>query len=940
MLKARCPSCGKSASLNESDAGLAIVCLACGARYTAPELLPTSGRNDSGTAGGDGAAAVVPSVGRTFWVAVGLGALAAIAALSLTLRGPGEMDKRTDAEALAILHPPSPYSQPATSTAPALAAAVPATPPHSLNATQPAEVASNLLEAATTPAVTRPAVQGAAVEPPAASRPLSPSPAVGAVPPASSPSTPSTRPTTAAVAGPRPPIRPMPAAPDGITDEQIGRAIQKGVDHLLSRFDNVRHTLDGVDIGAADGGGQNALAVYALMQAGQAIHDERLNVRGDYMNKVIEAMKDSRLRRGHAQTYATGIRATALALFNRPQDRAVLRQDVAGLLLSHTQGAYSYAIDPNRSKHKYKQSWDNSNSQYGLLGVWAGAEAAVEVPQGYWAAVEQHWIDQQLPDGQWSYAGERGGRITMTSAGIASLFVTHDWLDAPKFGRVVGREPFSPALQRGLDWFETADHSISLNSSYWGYTLYGIERVGLASGFKYFGTHDWYRHLAADTVARQADDGAWGDTVDTSFALLFLSRGRHPILMNKVRFSGYWANRPRDVANLARFAARQLERELNWQVVPLRPPRQWVDWLDSPILYLASHQAPRLLKEDYDNLRNFVDAGGLLFTQSDGDDPQFNKWAYDLAITLFPKYEMRDLPADHAVYNLVYKIEGEDRPALRAVSNGSRLLMIHSPSDIARAWQLRETRGRKGVFHFGVNLFLYAAGKRDLRNRLDSTFVSDPGEAPNGKLALARLQHAGNWDPEPAAWPRFSRWLQRQTGTGLNLPVSKLSQLRPGLVGIAHLTGTARHDFSAEEVAAAKAFVEAGGVLFIDQCGGTGEFHQSVLDTLLSKAFPNSTLAPLEPAEHPLFRGGWETSGMDDLTKPRLRQFTVPGRVNEAAPILGFAAGKGHVIFTPIDVTSGLLGTRTWGIAGLHPDYASAFVKNLIFWTMDGQADK
>ena len=732
----------------------------------------------------------------------------------------------------------------------------------------------------------------------------------------------------------------MPAAADGITDEQIGRAIQKGVNHLLSRFDNVEHTLGGIDTGAADGGGQNALAVYALMQAGQAINDERLNVRGVYMNKVIEAMKESRLRRGHAQTYATGIRATALALFNRPQDRAVLKQDVAALLQSHTQGAYHYTIDPNRSRHKYKQSWDNSNSQYGLLGVWAGAEAAVEVPQGYWAAVEQHWIEQQLPDGQWSYAGERGGRITMTSAGIASLFVTHDWLDAPKFGRVVGREPFSPALQRGLEWFETADHSVDLNSSYWGYTLYGIERVGLASGFKYFGTHDWYRHLAADTVARQADDGSWGDTVDTSFALLFLSRGRHPILMNKVRFNGYWANRPRDVANLSRFAARQLERELNWQVVPLRPPKQWVDWLDSPILYIASHQAPRLLKEDYDNLRNFVEAGGLLFTQADGEDPEFNKWAHDLAITLFPKYEMQDLTADHPVFNLVYKIEGEERPAVRAVSNGARLLMIHSPFDIARAWQLRDTRGRKNIFHFGINLFLYAAGKRDLRNRLDSTFVSDPGEPLNGRVSLARLEHAGNWDPESAAWLRFSRWLQRHTGTALNLSVVKLAQLRPGQARVAHLTGTARHDFSSEEVAAAKAFVEAGGVLFIDQCGGTGVFHQSVLDTLLAKAFTGATLAPLEPSEHPLFRAGWDTSGMDDLSKPKLRQFTVPGRVNETAPILGFAAGKGHVIFTPIDVTSGLLGTRTWGIAGLHPDYAPAFVKNLVFWTLDGQADK
>ena len=40
MLKVRCPSCGKSAVLPESDAGLAAVCRACGGRYTVTEPAP------------------------------------------------------------------------------------------------------------------------------------------------------------------------------------------------------------------------------------------------------------------------------------------------------------------------------------------------------------------------------------------------------------------------------------------------------------------------------------------------------------------------------------------------------------------------------------------------------------------------------------------------------------------------------------------------------------------------------------------------------------------------------------------------------------------------------------------------------------------------------------------------------------------------------------
>ena len=1027
MLKARCPSCGKSASLDDTDAGLPVVCLACGARYTAPD--PLAGAAAVPARAGAGAPAGAPAanrrVGRTFWVAMALGGVAAIAALALVLRGlPDPIDRATavslasqaqahaaegrlgdahrkyheletivagrrirNAETRQLVEQAMAEKQRVyallldrveqdrlAASRPAVASAEPVTEPGAIArggaedagtsaespipvppAPQPAAIATDTDQG--------PVEDGAAASPPSlgaapsatspvdgaaqASAPSASAPPAGTPPaepaatlPANGPSVPSTR-SAVAAAAPRPPIRPMPEAAEGVTDEQIGHAIQKGVNYLLSRFDPQRHTLGGTDTSGADGGGLNALAVYALMQCGQAVDDERLNVRGERMGAMIEAMKESRLRRGHAQTYATGIRATALGLFNRPQDRATLRLDVNALVQAQDRGAYSYAVDTARSGGtRNRGAWDNSNSQYGLLGVWSGAEAGVEVPGAYWAVIEQHWTETQTPDGQWNYAGGHSGSIAMTAAGIASLFVAHDWLDAPKAARSVGRDPFSPALERGLRWFETGDNSINLaGSSYWGYTLYGIERVGLASGFKYFGQHDWYRHLAAETLARQASDGSWGDVVDTSFALLFLSRGRHPILMNKVRFAGYWANRPRDVANLSRFAARQLERELNWQVVPLRPPNEWTDWLDSPILYIASHKAPTLGPADYDNLRQFVAAGGLLFTQADGDSAEVNKWAGELAATLFPRYEMQDLPADHAIYNLVYKIDEAERPPLKAVTNGARLLMVHSPTDVARAWQLRDSKGRKGHFHLGINLFLYAAGKRDLRNRLDSTFVSDPGTPANGSVPVARLRYAGNWDPEPAAWSRFGRWMARQTGTGLDLSAVKLSELKPGQVRVAHLTGTARHDFTEDEIAAAKAFVEGGGVLLIDQCGGGGAFEHSVTDVLLAKAFPDAKPLPLDPGAHPLFRGGADGSGMDDLTKPKLRPADADGRAgaNGSAPITGFRAGNGHVIYTPLDVTSGLLGTRTWGIAGLHPDYAPAFVKNLIFWTVDGQ---
>src|SRR6202035_1104980 len=107
------------------------------------------------------------------------------------------------------------------------------------------------------------------------------------------------------------------------------------------------------------------------------------------------------------QTYGRGIRASALALAGRKEDLECLRDDVKYLIGSNWQGAYSY----DRSSG----SWDNSNAQYGLLGVWAGAEGGVEVPQNYWQKVEKHWNECQMEDGQWGYTNfQDTPRLSMT----------------------------------------------------------------------------------------------------------------------------------------------------------------------------------------------------------------------------------------------------------------------------------------------------------------------------------------------------------------------------------------------------------------------------------------------------------------------------------------------------------------------------------------------
>ena len=943
-LKTPCPNCGKRARYTEAEAGLPGVCHACGTRFTFPTVtaLPSVDEIPVAEPLPD---AVVP-VSTFVWAALAGGVVIGVLVGVIT------------ALIITRSHEPARLTSSNNSTNSISPAPVP-TPNRPAPAPSPK------------PPVTEDHADSTPVEPLAPPQnSLTPGSYASNAPPGNSSFVPQGGPTyptpkTVTKSPPanidlpgtsgRPPIRPIVASADEITDARIGKAITDGVAYLVAHIDDKTHELrqNRVEFQAFGGGkpdagafygGLDALCVYALLQSGQAIPDNRLGIKSPYMVGLIEQMKKLPNQLGPV-TYARAIRATALTLYNRPEDKTVIKTDLEWLLKASQSGAYTYdkpdtsLTGPGRFAPRGYSEWDNSNSQYGLLGVWSAAEAGFEIPMTYWKQVEDHWTKNQMANGQWGYTTPESGsgRLSMTSAGVASLFVTHDWIAAPRFGNEVGRDPFSPALTKGLGWLEASTHVVDTNDSQvWGYTLYGIERVGLASGFKYFGTHDWYREIARQILDAENPDGSWGrqSLIETPYVLLFLARGRHPILMNKLRFDGFWANRPRDLSNLSKYASAEMEKPVNWQVVPLT--HDWTDWTDCPILYMASHKAPTLTDEDYDKIRSFIQSGGLLFTQADGDDPEFNRFAEEMAKKLFPSYAMTDLSPEHPLFSVLFHMQL--KPKLKVVSNGARLLMVHSPTDLSRAWQLRQQKVTKLPFEFALNLFQYASGRHELRNRLDTNIISAPSETPSYSIHVARLRYPGNWDPEPYAWTRFPRWFQRRTGYGVDVKVVDMTDLTPQTAPIAFLTGSDAYDPKPAEIAAVKKYVEAGGTLFVDLAGGNGVFEQSARTKLFARAFPSGFLRLL-PSNHPLLNAG--PPGMTDLTHPRLRAYALEklGSPTNEFPS-SFTFGRGHVIDTPLDITCGLLGTNTWGILGYEPSYSQELVKNLLLWTVDGQSEE
>ena len=201
--------------------------------------------------------------------------------------------------------------------------------------------------------------------------------------------------------------------------------------------------------------------------------------------------------------------------------------------------------------------------------------------------------------------------------------------------------------------------------------------------------------------------------------------------------------------------------------------------MDSPVLYLASHQAIDLNNRDIDNLRRFVEAGGLIFTQADGGSPTFNRFVVELGQKLFPMYEFADLPQDHELYTLHYRIRSPAKAALpgqwfahlsAALAAGHHLglasLCREDPSEHVRA-------GREHLH---------------LRRRQDGPAQPAGFDVPSAAASASRgvsvaagaAAYAGQWDPEPAAYPRFSRWFEYRTGYALDIAAAQLEDLRAG----------------------------------------------------------------------------------------------------------------------------------------------------------------
>jgi hypothetical protein len=637
------------------------------------------------------------------------------------------------------------------------------------------------------------------------------------------------------------------------------------------------------------------------------------------------------------------------------------------------QGGYTYKCAPNTG------GWDLSNTQYGILGLWACARANIELSDKVWRHFNNFLLDIQSRDGGWPYSGNGNATPTMTAAGIASVFVLLDYLHTRTRG--ANKPDITPfandplllrtvqGIERGLEYWGKI-----FKPSNDGYYMYGAERIGVASGYKYFGTHDWFREGSEVVLRAQGSNGAWntghgGPVCQTGWHMMFLVFGGAPVLVNKLQYGAkgdwQWHNYPRDAANVATWYSRTYETLVNWQIIDLALGRE-EDLMDAPILYINGYREFTLKDDEVDMLRRYVEKGGtLLFVASGGmtGGKAFINSIVKLGERLyspekFPEFAWTALPKTHPVYTMQAGRTAD--PLLKLpvwhMNNGHRSFAFLVPDDINHIWHGNKSMTRPEAFKLVANIRNYATERvpsLPSKIRPPITAGEAKGAVGTGQIkvgvvsytskGVVKLQKSpgrepaepvavkSDWATAPLTWRIYNEWFRHVTGFEIQ-EVRGVSLQDPELKGydVLHLSGHYAYTLTDEEKNALKDYITGGGCVMVDPVGGVNnEFYQSSLE-MFRKMFPDKV--ELLPRTSAIVTGAGaagrdvteaEFSREVKISRPEIRS---PAEVVRAVNI----NGKTSVIISPFDLSLGLAGQVCWQRMGFSSRTSRGLVANFL----------
>eukprot|EP00752_Nemacystus_decipiens_P013965 g12401.t1 len=719
--------------------------------------------------------------------------------------------------------------------------------------------------------------------------------------------------------------RPAHMQEEKLTDEQIGAAIDAIKDFLYKS-----QAADGGWYGAYHAGpkepesknnwGPTAMGALALIVAGESPQNPKIR-------KALEKLAEVEI----VGVYALSMRAHVWSYL--PQDifGKLLLKD-ADTMLRSTYGKsrfnYPVAKPEESSVGDQKNRIDNSTTQYGVLALWQADKRGIKVPDRFWELAIENFLELQAPNGGWAYSSGRNTTQSMTLAGLTVMFVAQQELYRDK------NKPdpkLTASIEKGLKFlnenFNVGDRVHGGVSYMW----YGYERVGLASGIKYFGGKDWFQEIARRIVDRKAN---YGNSIHTAaFDLMFLARGRVPVWINKLQIPGTaWNNRPNDVYFLNRFISSYREHEVNWQVVGVESDPK--DWISAPLMWISSGGEIALTDAQVNKLKTYLDLGGTIIANPEQNSSSFKNSIQELAKKLYPDLAFEPLSREHPMAML---LEGDPRgsraPEVDILSNGARVLMILPRRDWGMTFQKDENPDpdKSEAWRDIVNIYGVVTDRGELTPRLSSPWVAKEKRPSTGsiKVFIPQWEDPAGKVSETDVYRVMKNVMHNATGKTLEVVSQPLTELAAASPALLHMMGVNAVSLSEAERNAVQAYVQAGGTILIENLGGKGEFATSIRDQL-NPMFPG--------AEDPVSRRSDIITGRnlpDGSTSNRRVVFRrmVIELANPDGKLLlrGWEKDKRYpVLLSYEDLSLGMLGVKQYGISGYSIDSSRNLMINIL----------
>jgi len=732
--------------------------------------------------------------------------------------------------------------------------------------------------------------------------------------------------------------------------------------------------------------GVTSLATMALINSGTSLQEPAVRKALTFLRRDHDSVLT------HHQTYQISLQIMALAAARDPGDAvwiATLAQRVerGQVRQGENIGGWTYSLGGGGGGNA-----DPSNSQFAVLGLREAVESGANVSTDTWKRARAYWERAQNFDGGWSYSntGNQGGSYgSMTVAGVASLVICEQMLRSDDGVTPDGIPPCcqgSPPnepLDRGLAWLSRSfavGHNPGGANGWLLYYIYGVERAGRLSGLRFFGDHDWYREGAAYLVAMQnAVGGYWEGVgnveshkvVGTSMALLFLSKGLAPVLINKLKYGprdprgpaevlgNDWNRHRRDVRNLVELVSGSPKWPKLLTSQDLDLPKAVESGgvnslLQAPVLFITGEQAPTFTAEELKLLKEYLQEGGFILAAPTCSSNQFEAGFRAFVKQVMPpgEGELKRLTQDHPVFRSEHPLQAESTPIL-GVDFGCRTSIMYSPEDLGCYWDYwarvdppnRNVNFKGRIIRatrIGVNILAYATG-REPPAKTDVPEVArdntELDQVERGLLQIAQIRHEGAWNAAPRALRRLLLALNETVALSASTKSIDLEPGDPAIFQYPVLYMHGRNKFTIKEADRdrLRTYLDRGGLLFADACCGAKPFDKSFRELVAALA-PGAQLQRI-PVSHELFteKYGWDAR--------RLRRRVSDGPetvggggyvVRELEPFLeGLEIdGRLAIIYSRYDISCALERQAAGNCEGYVPEDAVKLATNIILYSL------